>query len=144
MSAGFIIIAALVTGWLVQIFFTYRQSMAFNDDIRALRASGTVSVGVGGNRYKGRRSFVAIAVDEAGVVRDAMTLSGITTFARGRSLPGLLDVKVSVLRGDRSIPHISSSQRLAARQAAELYDAARTAVRANVSPATPVSPASPA
>lgn len=137
MSAGFIIIAALVAGWLVQIFFTYRQSMAFNDDVRKLRASGTVSVGAGGNRYKGRRSFVAIAVDESGVVRDAMTLSGLTTFARGRPLPGLLDVKVSVLRGDRDLPHVSSSQRMAARQAVELYDAARTTVRANVSPAAP-------
>ena len=137
MSAGFINIAALVAGWLVQIFFTYRQSMAFNDDVRTLRASGTVSVGAGGNRYKGRRSFVAIAVDESGVVRDAMTLSGLTTFARGRPLPGLLDVKVSVLRGDRDLPHVSSSQRVAARQAAELYDAARTTVRANVSPAAP-------
>lgn len=132
MSAGVIIIAALVAGWLVQIFFTYRQSMAFNDDVRKLRASGAVSVGVGGNRYKGRRSFVAIAVDEAGVVRDAMALSGVTTFARSRPLPGLFDVKVSVLRGDRDISHVSSSQRVAARQAAELYDAARTSVRAPV------------
>ncbi len=132
MSPGFIIIAALVAGWLVQIFFTYRQSAAFNDDVRTLRTSGTVSVGVGGNRYKGRRSFVAIAVDEAGVVRDAITLGGLTTFARARPLPGLFDVKVSVLRGDRDLSHVSSSQRAAARQAVELYDAARTTVRANV------------
>lgn len=132
MNPGFVIIAALVAGWLVQIFFTYRQSMAFNDDVRRLRSAGTVSVGVGGNRYKGRRSFVAIAVDEAGVVRDAITLSGLTTFARARPLPGLLDVKVSAIRGDRDIPHVSSSQRVAARQAAELYDAARTSARAEV------------
>ncbi len=126
MSAGLVIIAALVAGWLVQIFFTYRQSMAFNDDVRRLRSAGTVSVGVGGNRYKGRRSFVAIAVDEGGVVRDAITLGGLTTFARAKPLPGLLDVKVSVIRGSRDIPHVSPSQRLAARQAAELYGAART------------------
>lgn len=132
MNPGFIIIGALVAGWLVQIFFTYRQSMAFNDDVRRLRTSGTVSVGVGGNRYKGRRSFVAVAVDDAGVVRDAITLGGLTTFARAKPLPGVLGVKVSVLRGDRALPHVSSSQRLAARQAAELYDAARTTVRATV------------
>ena len=132
MSPGFMIIAALVAGWLVQIFFTYRQSMAFNDAVRPLRASGTVSVGVGGNRYKGRRSFVAISVDEGGIVRDAITLSGLTTFARARPLPGLFDVKVSVLRGDRDLPHVSQSQRIAARQAAELYGAARTSVRASV------------
>lgn len=132
MSAGFVIIAALVAGWLVQIFFTYRQSMAFNDDVRKLRTSGTVSVGAGGNRYRGRRSFVAIAVDDQGIVRDAITLSGFTTFARSRAVPGLLDVKVDVLRGDRDIPHVSPSQRKAARQAAELYRGADTTVRATV------------
>jgi DNA-binding transcriptional regulator of glucitol operon len=132
MSAGFVIIVALVAGWLVQIFFTYRQSMAFNDDTRALREVGTVSVGVGGNRYKGRRSFVAIAVDESGVVRDAISLSGLTTFSRARPLPGLFDVKVSVLRGDRDLRHVTSSQRSAARQAAELYGTTRTTARASV------------
>jgi DNA-binding transcriptional regulator of glucitol operon len=132
MSSGFIIIAALVAGWLVQIFFTYRQSMAFNDDVRTLRTKGTVSVGVGGNRYKGRRSFVAIAVDPDGIVRDAITLGGLTTFARAKALPGVLDTKVSVLKGDRALPHVSPSQRLAARQAAELYGAARTSVQAEV------------
>jgi glucitol operon activator protein len=132
MSPGFVIIAALVAGWLMQIFFTYRQSMAFNDDVRRLRTSGTVSVGAGGNRYKGRRSFVAIAVDDHGIVRDAITLSGFTTFARSRALPGLLGVKVSVLRSDRDVTDISSSQRKAARQAAELYRGADTTVRATV------------
>jgi glucitol operon activator protein len=132
MSPAFVILAAVVAGWLVQIFFTYRQSMAFNDDVRRLRTAGTVSVGVGGNRYRGRRSFVAIAVDEGGVVRDAITLSGFTTFARSRPLPGLFDVKVSVLRGDRDIPRVSPSQRKAARQAAELYRESDTKVRASV------------
>lgn len=132
MSPAFVILSAVVAGWLVQIFFTYRQSMAFNDDVRRLRTAGTVSVGVGGNRYKGRRSFVAIAVDERGIVRDAITLSGFTTFARSRALPGLFDVKVSVLRGERDISHISPSQRQAARQAAELYRGADTKVRASV------------
>jgi len=132
MSPGFIIIAALVAGWLVQIYFTYRQSMAFNADVRQLRTSGTVTVGAGGNRYRGRRSFVAMAVDERGIVRDALTLSGFTTFARSRPLPGLFDVKVSALRGDRDVPHISPSQRKAARQAAELYREAGTKARASV------------
>ena len=132
MSPAFVILAAVVAGWLVQIFFTYRQSMAFNDDVRRLRTTGTVSVGAGGNRYRGRRSFVAIAVDEGGVVRDAITLSGFTTFARSRPLPGLFDVKVSVLRGDRDIPRVSPSQRKAARQAAELCREADTKVRASV------------
>ena len=41
----FLLLLAVVLGWIVQLFFTYRQSMAFNADARAMRRSGTVSVG---------------------------------------------------------------------------------------------------
>ncbi len=132
MSPAFVVLGAVVAGWIVQLYLTYQQSMAFNTDVRRLRRSGTVSVGVGGNRYRGGRAFVAIAVDEHSVVRDAVSLSGFTTLARARTLPDLFDVKVSVLCGDRDVPHISAKQRLAARQAAELYRGSDTKVRAGV------------
>ena len=53
--------------------------MAFNRQVLRLRASGTVSVGHGGKRYRGGRAYVAIAVDDHGIVRDAISLRG---FAR--------------------------------------------------------------
>ena len=81
---------------------------------------GTVSVGVAGNRYRGGRSFVAIAVDDHGIVRDALTLRGWTTFARARPLPGLLGLKANQVKGTREVPDISRQQREAARQAVEL------------------------
>ena len=133
MTTACILLAAVVAGWIPQLYLTYQQSMAFNDAVRRLRCSRTVSVGVAGNRYRGGRAFVAIAVDEHGVVRDAITLSGFTTFARAKPLPALFDVKLSVVRGERDIPHTSRQQRQAARQAAELYREARTQDRASVS-----------
>jgi len=115
-----LLLGAVVAGWMVQLVLTYRQSMAFNADVRAMRPSGTVSVGAAGKRYRGGRAFVAIAVDDQGVVRDAITLSGWTTFARARRLPALVGQRATRLKGGRDVPGLSPQQRDAARQAATL------------------------
>ena len=95
-----------------------------------MRPSGTVSVGAAGKRYRGGRAFVAIAGDERGVVRDAITLSGWTTFARARRLPALVGQRATRLKGDRDVPGVSPQQRDAARQAATLLlQAARPATQ---------------
>ena len=120
MDSIFWLLAAVVIGWLGQMYTTYQQSMAFNRQVRAIRPFGTVSVGVGGRRYRGGRAYVAIAVDESDVVRRALSLSGFTTFARGREVPGLSGRRVNLLAGERSIEGLSKAQRAAARQAATL------------------------
>lgn len=127
MPTPFLLLAAVVAGWMIQLWMSYRQSMAFNDDVRRLRHAGTVSVGVGGRRYRGGRAFVALAFDERGVVQDAIELSGFSTFARARSFPAVLGLKVNQLRGDREVAGASKPQREAARQAAELLRASATA-----------------
>lgn len=123
MPTPLILLAAVVAGWMLQLWLTYRQSMAFNDDVRRLRRSGTVSVGAGGRRYLGGRAFVALALDDQGVVRDAIELSGFSTFSRAKALPAVLGLKARHLRGDRAVPGLSKQQRDAARQAAELFRA---------------------
>jgi len=115
-----LLIAAMVAGWMVQMYFTYLQSAAFNRQVLALRPRGTVSVGVAGKRYRGGRAFVAIAIDDRGTVRDALTLSGFTTMARGRPLAGLFDVRTSRILSDEPLPGLSRTQHDAARQAVEL------------------------
>lgn len=123
-----VIIIAMMAGWMVQLYFSYRQQMAFNDQVRTLRRSGRVSVGVAGKRYRGGRAFVAIAVDDAGVIRDALSLSGWTTLARGKPLPALFDRKVAHVTGDREIPGLTPQQRDAARQAISLLKSPREGV----------------
>jgi glucitol operon activator protein len=116
-----LILLAVVLGWIVQLFATYRQSMAFNADARALRRASTVSVGAGGKRYRGGRAFVAIAADDDAIVRDAIVLSGWTTFARARPAPALVGLRVNRVKGERDIDGLTHPQREAARQAAELW-----------------------
>jgi len=119
-SGAFWILLAVVAGWLVQLYLAYQQSMAFNRRVRELRRSGTVTVGVAGKRYRGGRAFVALAVDDHRIVRDAISLRGFTTFARAKPVPALFDVKVSHILGDRDFPELSRQQREAARQAASM------------------------
>ena len=119
-----LLLGAVVAGWMVQLYLSYRQSQDFMTQVRGLRDRGKVSIGLGGRRYLGGRAYIAIAVDDHGKVADALTLSGFTTFARGRKVPSLLGVKVNQLKGDREIPGLTKPQRLAARQAAELFKAA--------------------
>jgi glucitol operon activator protein len=121
MHSALVILAAVVAGWAVQLYLSYQQSMAFNRQVLRLRRSGTVSVGAGGKRYRGGRAFVAIAVDDHGIVRDALSLSGFTTFARPRPVPTLFDLKLNAVRGERDLPQLSRQQREAARQAALLF-----------------------
>jgi glucitol operon activator protein len=116
----FLVIAALVGGWMVQMYLTYQQSIAFNRQVTALRRQGLVSVGVGGRRYRGGRAFVALALDQQGVVRDALTLSGWTTFSRGRRLDALVGVKASRIRAGKALPQLTSPQLEAAQQAVDL------------------------
>jgi len=121
MHSALVILAAVVAGWAVQLYLSYQQSMAFNRQVLRLRSSGTVSVGAGGKRYRGGRAFVAIAVDGHGIVRDALCLSGFTTFARARPVPALFGLKLNAVRGERDLPQLSRQQREAARQAALLF-----------------------
>ena len=114
------LIAAIVAGWMVQMYLTFQQSMSFNQQVIALRRQGTVSVGVAGRRYRGGRAFVALALDEQGVVRDALTLSGWTTFARARPLPALVGVRARRISSDQRLPGLNARQHEAARQAVDL------------------------
>jgi DNA-binding transcriptional regulator of glucitol operon len=116
-----IVLAAVVAGWFVQLVLSYKQSTAFNHAVRELRRSGTVSVGAAGRRYRGGRAFVALAVDDHGIVRDALSLSGWTTFARARSVPALVGLKANQVSGDRDVPQLSHRLREAAREASTHY-----------------------
>jgi glucitol operon activator protein len=120
-----LLIAAMVVGWVGQMYLTYQQSMAFNRSVVALRAKGTVSVGVAGRRYRGGRAYVALAIDDQGTVREALSLSGLTTFSRARPLPALAGVRARRVLRDGPLEGLSRQQRDAARQAVEL---ARTRV----------------
>lgn len=119
MESALTVLVAVVGGWLVQLYLTYRQGVEFNRRTVALRKRGTVAVGVAGNRYRGGRAYVALAVDSTGVVRDAITLQGWTTLARGKPLPALFDVRATTVAGSRDFAGLTRQQREASRNAVE-------------------------
>lgn len=115
MNEALILLAAVVAGWMLQMHLTLQQSTAFNKRVVELRRQGTVAVGVAGRRYRGGRAYVALAIDDVDVVRDALTLQGWTTFARGRPLPALIGLRSATLAGERDVPGVTPQQREAAR-----------------------------
>lgn len=121
-----IVLAAVVAGWLVQGYMTIQQSTAFNKQVVHLKRQGVVTVGVAGRRYRGGRVFVALAIDDGrGVVVDAMSLSGWTTFARGKQMAAVVGRTTTEIKGDGEIPGLSTQQRDAAREALVLLDQER-------------------
>lgn len=116
-----LLLAAVVGGWVLQIYMTLRQSTEFNKSVVALRQRGVVVVGVAGNRYRGGRAYLALAITD-GVVRGAITLQGWTTFAKGTAVPSLVGVPVATLASDRELPGLTRQQREAARHAVASLD----------------------
>ncbi|HET8616659.1 MAG TPA: transcriptional regulator GutM [Actinomycetales bacterium] len=119
------LLVAVVAGWMVQAFFTYRQSQAFRRAAYSLRDVGTVSVGVGGRRYRGGRAFVAVAFDDTGRARGALVLRGFTTFARPVPLTTVQGMRAGRLAGDDDVDGLRANERDACRQAAQLWRQSR-------------------
>lgn len=112
------VLGAIAAGMVVQSLLAHRQVRSFNAAVKDLRNEGTVAVGGAGKRYRGGRSFVAVATDPHGRVTKAMSLSGWTTFARPIELHQVRGLRLSQLRRDEPIPSVGSSQRSALKDAA--------------------------
>jgi glucitol operon activator protein len=94
-----IVVGMLAVAWGLQMFLAYRQAQAFMTRVRALRAYGRTAIGVSSRSRFKRRVYVALAVDGADRVVDAVKISGLTVWARpklvaelrGRALDDLVD-----------------------------------------------------
>lgn len=133
-----ILLAAVVLGWLLQLWLTARQSLAHVRATGRLRALGTVAVGKGGRRYRGGVAFVSLATDGKRVT-GAMSLRGFTTFARPVDVPALVGLRLGVVAGERPIGGLKDNERVAAREAARSLRSARGAVPAPAATSSGVS-----
>ena len=125
MTTTFLLLAAVVGGWIVQSIFSYRQSNGFRRDTAAMRQLGTMTVGTGGRRYRGGRAYVALAVDSGGRVRGAQVLRGWTTFAKAKPLTAVVGQRINKVAGDSPIAGLDRTAREACREAATLFLSAR-------------------
>jgi DNA-binding transcriptional regulator of glucitol operon len=88
--------------WFFQLWFAYKQSKIFQEDIRSLRKQGTLAVGMGGRRYRGGRAFVALTADDNGIVKDGLVLRGFTVLARSKRLSAYTGFSIKeIASGDR-------------------------------------------
>jgi DNA-binding transcriptional regulator of glucitol operon len=110
--------------WLFQLWFAYKQSKIFQNDIRGLRAQGTMAIGMGGRRYRGGRAFVALTADENGVVKDGMVLKGFTIFARSKPLKTYTGFSINqIASGDLIVENEKKKvQEAAANSAQHIFD----------------------
>lgn len=116
----FVIFAAIAVCWSVQLFFTWRQATRFMAAVKSLRETGTVSIGVGGKRYRGGRAYIAISVDETGTVVAALRLRGLTVFASPKPVPELVGWTARGLRRNAEVTGLRANEREAAKAAAEM------------------------
>jgi DNA-binding transcriptional regulator of glucitol operon len=138
-----LLLLAVVAGWLVQTWLTLRQTRAYLRAVAHLRRSGTVSTGKAGRRYRGGVAFVSLATDGKRVT-GALRLKGFTTFARPSELPALVGLRLGVLAGDRPIAGLTDNERNAAREAVRSLRSAESAAGTSATgvrvPATAVLP----
>lgn len=123
-----ILLGAVVLGWVVQLWLTSRQSMDYVRATGRLRSLGAVATGKGGRRYRGGVAFVSLATDGQRVT-GAVSLRGFTTFARPVDVPALVGLRLAVVAGDRPLAGLKDNERIAAREAAGCLRSARGAVQ---------------
>jgi DNA-binding transcriptional regulator of glucitol operon len=114
-----LIFGGLVTMWVVQMFFTWKQAQRFMGDIKNLRRDGTVAIGVGGRRYRGGRAFVALAHKDGGTVVRALTLTGYTVVSKPKELPALAGMTLDALASGEAPMSLKPKIREAAVMAAK-------------------------
>lgn len=114
--------------WLLQLGLAWRQAMAFQKQVTALRRGGrATSIGMARSRF--RKVYVALAADESGRVVDALQLSGRTVFAIGKPVPLLVGARISALAKGRTAPDLPELVAGAAVQAAGFVQARRSATK---------------
>lgn len=93
MEYVFLVVAA---AWAIQFILSYYQLRRFHRQLAALRKLGRVSVGMYGNRWRGR-TYGVIVADQHDLVRHAAALTGWTVFSNLQPVSGLNGMRVDAI-----------------------------------------------
>lgn len=88
--------------WALQNFLAYRQAQAFMAAVRALRADGRTAIGVSSMSRMRRRTYTALAAAD-GVVVGAISMAGLTVWARPRPAEDLRGRRLRELRDEQEV-----------------------------------------
>lgn len=113
----------LAIGWLLQIAGTYFQMEHYRKVLGGIREEGREGyVGVGNARARfGKGVILILVVGEDGIVREALSMRGMTVFARFKEAPKLIGMDLDELREEREGLYDNSTM-LAAQRAVEQID----------------------
>jgi DNA-binding transcriptional regulator of glucitol operon len=119
----FLIVGA---AWAVQFLLSYWQLRRFHGHLAQLRKLGRCSVGMCGDRWRGR-TYAILVVDEHNQVRHAASFSGWTVFSSPRPVAGLDGMRLgALLSAQTPLAHLRRSQWQALQQAAQFLETAAT------------------
>jgi glucitol operon activator protein len=109
-------LALIGVAWVLQLMLSLRQMRRFYRRVSELKKLGRTTIGVGGGTYRGR-AYAVVVEDASGRVLTAEVMSGISVFARLRSLPELKGWNLRALH-DAPPAGLKTKQRAALIQAA--------------------------
>lgn len=114
----------LAIGWLLQIAGTYFQMEHYRKILGGIREEGKEGyVGVGNAKARfGKGVILILVAGEDGIVREALSMRGMTVFAKFREAPNFLGMELDELRNEEREGPYDGSTMLAARRAVEQID----------------------
>jgi len=114
----FLVVAA---AWALQFLLSYWQLRRFHRRLAELRKLGRCSIGMYGNRWRGR-TYGVLVVDEHDRVRHAESFRGWTVFSQLQPVAGLDGMRLDVLlSSDTPVAPLRRSQWLALQHAAQFF-----------------------
>lgn len=93
MEYMFLIVAA---AWTLQFFLSYYQLQRFHCHVAGLRKLGRCSVGMYGNRWRGR-TYGVLVIDAQECVRHAALFTGWTVFSTPHPIAGLNGIPLKTI-----------------------------------------------
>lgn len=118
MEYVFLIVAA---AWSLQFLLSYRQLQLFHRKLAEFRKLGRSSVGMDGNRWRGR-TYGVLVVDAHERVRHAATFSGVTVFSTLKPITELDGMQLeTILTTDTPPAGLRQPQWRALKHAAQFF-----------------------
>ena len=82
-----VIFVTLALMWVLQMSLAKRQATGFLSAVNSIKGPGLeVAIGVNQPKWGRKKIYLAISVDSNSTVVDALTLEGVTTFAKSKSV----------------------------------------------------------
>ena len=100
--------------WFLQLYGTAKQGQHFMRQVSRLRALGETAIGASSMDRLKRRTYVCLASDETDRVTGAITLDGVTVFARARDVPELVGLELETLARSEAEDRLTRGAAMAA------------------------------